>query len=182
MFTMRMCAHMGLDSSEICVCDRVHTFAMAESDAKKARTGGTMLPELRKKIEDSLELLGEVEYHRKPHRKGPGPIAARCLAPEDLVHEKVETVRQGTAKRLHYRCSNPKCTDLIRGDKFETHVISMTSDYHLQELAERVLERSHNFAPSADWDNKEARMQRKSLIASCFHPACAAHSFAWPLP
>ena len=41
---------------------------MAESDAKKARTGGTMPPELRKKIEDSLELLGEVEYHRKPHR------------------------------------------------------------------------------------------------------------------
>ncbi len=63
-----MRAHMGPDSSEICVCDRVRNFAMAESDAKKARTGGTMPPELRKKIEDSLELLGEVEYHRKPHR------------------------------------------------------------------------------------------------------------------
>ena len=36
----------------------------------------------------------------------------------------------------------------------------MTSDRHLQEPAEEVLERSCNFAPSPDWDNKRDRMQR----------------------
>ena len=36
----------------------------------------------------------------------------------------------------------------------------MTSDLHLQEPPEDVLERSMNFAPDGEWDSKENRMQR----------------------
>ena len=35
-----------------------------------------------------------------------------------------------------------------------------SSDLHLQEPAEAVLERSMNFAPSGEWDTKSARMHR----------------------
>ena len=42
----------------------------------------------------------------------------------------------------------------------QTHVIDKTSDLHLQEDAEDVLERAQNFAPQAPWDTVEARNQR----------------------
>ena len=57
-------------------------------------------------------------------------------------------------------CSNPKCTDAIRKDKWETHVLKMISDRHLQEDPGAVLERSLNFAPDGEWDTKECRMER----------------------
>ena len=117
-----------------------------ESEPKRARTGGAMPPELREKIEKSLTLIGEVEAYKKPHRKGAGPVQARCLPEEDLVHKKVEEVRKGQANRVHFKCSNPKCEDLIRGDKWDSHVLMATSDLHLQELPKDVLERSMNFA------------------------------------
>ena len=104
-------------------------------DAKRARTNdtddapkGTMPDELRATIEASLAAIGTVEYHRRPHRKGPGPVQPRTLPPEDLVHEKVETIRSGSAQRVHYRCSNPKCPEPIRNDRWETHKIKMTTD------------------------------------------------------
>ena len=37
---------------------------------------------LRSKIEKAIESIGEVEHHKKTHKKGPGPVAARCLPPE----------------------------------------------------------------------------------------------------
>ena len=39
-------------------------------------------------------------------------------------------------------------------------MLTKTSDYHLQECPEDVLERSLNFVPEPEWDNKVARMQR----------------------
>ena len=103
--------------------------------AKRARTTdideapkGTMPDELRATIEASLAAIGTVEYHRRPHRKGPGPVQPRTVPPEDLVHEKVETIRSGSTQRVHYRCSNPKCPEPIRNDKWETHKIKMTTD------------------------------------------------------
>ena len=88
-------------------------------------TGGAaaMPEELRAKIEHALEALGEVEFHRRLHRKGPGPVHPRCVPAEDLVHEKVETLHKGDKNRVHYRCSNPKCADPIRYDKWDAHVL-----------------------------------------------------------
>ncbi len=126
---------------------------------KKARMG-TMSAEMKEMIEKKLVLLGEVWRYKRPHKKGAGLVPARVLDPEDLVHEKKETVRSGQANRPHVRCSNPKCTELIRGDKWETHVLKMTSDHHLQEQAEDVLQRLCNIAPAADWDTKKSRMDR----------------------
>ena len=57
-------------------------------------------------------------------------------------------------------CSNPKCPDAIRKDKWETHVIKMTSDRHLQEDPDAVLERSMNFSPDGEWGTKECRNER----------------------
>jgi hypothetical protein len=39
-------------------------------------------------------------------------------------------------------------------------VLRGTSDLHLQESAESVLERMCSFAPEAEWDTKESRNQR----------------------
>jgi len=39
-------------------------------------------------------------------------------------------------------------------------VITKTSDAHLQEDPDDVLERSFNFSPEPQWENKDARMQR----------------------
>ncbi len=66
----------------------------------------------------------------------------------------------GQAQRIHYKCSNPSCVDMIRSDKFESHKIKMTSDTHLQENPSEVLQRMCNIAPSADWFSKESRMER----------------------
>ena len=116
-------------------------------EAKRPRTGGTMPEELKARIEQSLDAIGEVEFRKRSHRKGSGPVGARCLAPEDLVHEKESITRKGQRNRMHFKCCNPKCTELIRADKWDTHVLTMTSDRHLQEDPGDVLERSMNFAP-----------------------------------
>ena len=87
-------------------------------------------------------------------------MPARCLLPEDLVHEKTGEIRKGQANRMYYSCSNPRCEDPIRADKWDTHVITKTSDAHLQEDPDDVLERSFNFSPEPQWENKDARMQR----------------------
>ena len=55
---------------------------------------------------------------------------------EDLVHEKTETMRRGQAGRMHFKCSNPKCPEPIRNDKWDTHVIRATTDLHLQERSQ----------------------------------------------
>lgn len=148
-------------------------------DAKRARTDetGAMPPELREKIEKSLAAIGQVEYKRRPHRKGPGPVQARCLLPEDLVHEKEETIRSGLASRPHYKCSNPKCTEPLRKDKWDSHILKMTSDLHLQETAADVLERSMNFAPDGQWIDKESRMQRVVTFMQQRHFLSLARSF-----
>ncbi len=129
---------------------------MAEPASKRARVA--MPSDLRDVIEKSLAAISQVEYRARKHKKS-GP-ATRCLAPEDLVHEQTETIRKGTGNRVHFRCSNPKCEEPIRNDKWDTHILKMTSDRHLQESAEDVLERSMNFAPDGEWDTKESRSQR----------------------
>ena len=136
---------------------------MVEPAEKRARTEtrvGTMPPDLKGKIENALAAIGEVEYHKRSHKKGSGPVQPKVLPEEDLVHDKAETIRKGGAGRVHYKCSNAKCEQLIRADKWETHAIAARSDRHLQEPAEDVLERSMNFAPEAEWDTKASRMAR----------------------
>ena len=118
-----------------------------------------MPEDLREKVEQSLKEIGEVEYRKRSHRSS-GPTRARVLPPEDLVHEKTETIRKGSANRVHFACSNAKCKEPIRKDKWDTHVLQATSDLHPQEAPGDVLERSQNFAPKGEWDTKEARMQR----------------------
>ena len=118
-----------------------------------------MLADLKDKIETSLSLIGEVEAHKKPHRKGGGQSSRGCCQRNSWFMRRCRQ-RQGQANRLHYVCSNPKCQDPIRQDKWDTHVLKMTTDLHLQEKPEDVLERSCNFAPDGDWDTKESRMQR----------------------
>ena len=125
---------------------------MAEPASKRARVA--MPSDLRDVIEQSLAAIGKVEYGKRSHKKS-GP-ATRCLAPEDLVHEQTETIRKGTDDRVHFRCSNPKCEEPIRNDKWGTHILKAASDRHLQESAEDVLERSMNSAPDVDWDTKES--------------------------
>ena len=95
----------------------------ARAAVEPAGSAAAMPEELRAKIEHALEALGEVECHRRLHRKGPGPVHPRCVPAEDLVHEKVETLHKGDKNRVHYRCSNPKCEDLIRYDKWDAHVL-----------------------------------------------------------
>ena len=57
--------------------------------AKRSRIShdGEMPQELRDAIEASLAGIGQVDYKRRLHRKGPGPVQPRCLAEEDLVEE-----------------------------------------------------------------------------------------------
>ena len=86
----------------------------------------------------------------------PGP----CKPPEDLVHEKTETIGHGAGNRIHYKCSNANCKEPIRSDKWETHCIAAKSDRHLQESTEDVLERGMNFAPGPEWDDVDSRKQR----------------------
>ena len=95
-----------------------------QGDAKRARTsepaavGGLPAP-LREGIERALLAIGEVECHKKSHKKGAGPVPARCKPPEDLVHEQAETIRRGQANRVYFRCTNPKCPEPIRNDRFK---------------------------------------------------------------
>jgi len=131
-----------------------------EPQPKRPRAGSALPQDLREKIEQSLAAIGEVEHRKKSHKKGPGPVGSRCLPAEALVHEKTETIRKGQGNRTHFRCSNPRCEEPIRQDKWDTHVVKSTTDLHLQEPPEAVLERSCNFAPDGEWDNKESRMQR----------------------
>ena len=93
-----------------------------DSPEKRARVEGTMPADLREKIENALDALGDVEFKRRSHHKR-GPIAARILPDEDLVHEKGEIVRQGAANRIHYVCSNDKCREAIRSEKWNDHVL-----------------------------------------------------------
>ena len=89
-----------------------------QGDAKRARTSEPALPAaLREEIERALLAIGEVDHFQKSHKKGAGPVPARCLPPEDLVHEKSETIRRGQTGRVHFMCSNPKCQDPIRNDR-----------------------------------------------------------------
>ena len=103
------------------------------------------LPTTAKKIEKTLAAIGHEEYKRRPHRKGPGPMQARCLVPEDFVHKNVETIRSGLASRPYYKYSNPKCTEICRKGKWDSHMLRMTSDLHIPEPAEVVLEHMMNF-------------------------------------
>ncbi len=130
---------------------------MAEPASKRARVDG-MPADLRDVIEKSLVSIGQVEFRKRTHKKS-GSVS-RSLAPEDLVHEQTETIRKGTGNRVHFMCTNHNCEEPIRNDKWDTHVLKATSDRHLQESPEDVLERSMNFAPDGEWDNKESRMQR----------------------
>ena len=129
-----------------------------EPAEKKARTS-TMPTDMKEMIEKKLLLLGDVWRFKRSHKKGSGLVAARCLPPEDLIHERGETVRSGQANRPHFRCSNSNC-GLVRSDKWESHILKATSDSHLQESPEDVLQRSCNFAPSPDWFTKDSRMER----------------------
>ena len=72
-----------------------------------------------------------MEYNLRPHRKSAGPVRPKVHTPEVLVHQKVEEVRQGAARRLHYLCSNPLCAEPIRKDKWETHVLTATRRFRL---------------------------------------------------
>ena len=86
---------------------------MAEDDAGSSGGGGdskrqriegavfqgTMPDDLRQKIEKSLHDIGEVDYRKRSHH-GSGPVKPRVLPPEDLVHEKSETIRKGTGDCL----------------------------------------------------------------------------------
>ncbi len=127
---------------------------------KRPRCVGTMPEDLKQLIEAALLELGEVEFKLRSHKKRPGPVGPKTLAPEEVVHEKTEEIRQGTANRIHYICSNAKCEEPIRKDKWDAHVAATTSDAHLQEDPTCVLERSCNFAPDGGWHSKEDRMGR----------------------
>ena len=118
-----------------------------------------MQPDLREKIERALADVGEVAYQRRSHHRH-CPLVARVLPDENLLHEKGDIVRKGHNNRVHYVCSNPKCADPIRNDKWDEHVLRMTSDVHLQEPPEDVLERSMNFVADGFWITRERRMQR----------------------
>ena len=118
-----------------------------------------MPPELRERIERALAAVGEVEYNRRSHHRR-GPQAARVLLEEDLVHEKGEIVRKGKEVRIHYVCSNEKCQEAVRSDKWDDHVLKMTSDVHLQEDPQEVLERSMNFVADRQWITRERRRKR----------------------
>ena len=97
-----------------------------------------MPPELRAKIENALDALDDVEFNRRSHHSR-GPLAARILPDKDLVHEKGEVVRQGGAGRIHYVCSNDKCPGPIRSEKWNDHVLKMTSDVHSASLRQATL-------------------------------------------
>ena len=97
----------------------------ARPKEKRARRG-TMPAALRERIEKDLQQHGEAAFHRRKHRRY-GPVQARVLPAEDLVHEKVGESRKGHGNRVHYICSNPKCGE-IRRDKWDRHVIEATSD------------------------------------------------------
>ena len=129
------------------------------AEEKRARVDGTMPAPMRAKIEDALDALPAVEFNRRSHHSR-GPLAARVLAAEDLVHAKGEAVRKGSADRIHYVCLNDKCPEPIRSEKWNDHVLRMTSDLLLQEKPREVLERSRNFVADGNWCTRERRMMR----------------------
>ena len=73
--------------------------SVAAGEAKRQRTEGAMPEDLRLKIEKSLFEIGEVDFRKRSHH-GSGPMKRRVLPPEDLVHEKTETIRKGTGNRI----------------------------------------------------------------------------------
>ena len=115
-------ARGGHDVGTECTGDGGAGAAGAQTPAAPAGSSACMPAELRAKIEHALETLGEVEQHRRLHRKGPGPVRPRCVPAEDLVHEKVETLHKGDKRRVHYRCSNAQC-GLVRYDKWDAHAL-----------------------------------------------------------
>ena len=146
--------------------------AMEPSEKKAKR--GSMPAEMKEMIETKLVGLGEVWRFKRSHKKGAGCVQSRCLPAEDIIHEKAETIRKGSANRPHFVCSNHRCVEPIRTDKWSAHVLEKTSDNFLQEDPETVLRRSCNFAPSAEWDTKASRMERvfnfvemRHLLALC---------------
>ena len=94
-----------------------HRCKMADPPTAKRARASSMPAELKAEIEKSLPEEGEIQFHTKCHKKTPGPVSHKCLLPEDLVHEKVETLRKGQGHRVHFMCSNAKCPDAIRADK-----------------------------------------------------------------
>ena len=101
---------------------------MADPPAAKRPRSGLMPPDLKQTIEESIPVEGEIEYYTKSHKKQPGPVRHRCLPAEDLVHEKVETLRKGAGHRVHFKCSNATCSEPICNDERDTHVLDMTSN------------------------------------------------------
>ena len=100
-------------------------------EAKRARTGtgneepeGTMPAKLREQIKASIAAIGQVEYRRRPHFP-----TQRFVAREN----RDNTNRQRTASPFRMLCKH--CRELIRNDKWDTHVVKMMSDLHLQESA-----------------------------------------------
>ena len=80
---------------------RVAAMADGAPDAKRPRTeDGTMPADLIAKIEALLAAIRQVEHHRRPHCKGPRADQARCLPPEDLVHEKVLRLQEASEEVL----------------------------------------------------------------------------------
>ena len=77
---------------------------------KKARTG-TMSSEMRNMIEAKLAQLGEIWQYKRSHKKH--QVAQRTLPPEDLIHEKSETVRCGQALTDKIRTPNPNRKSLL---------------------------------------------------------------------
>ena len=77
--------------------------ALDGTGAKRARTEeepkGTMPPDLRDQIETSLAAIGQVEYKRRPHRKGPGPVKARTTKRRPSAVE----VHSGSTSDVHIR-------------------------------------------------------------------------------
>ncbi len=61
---------------------------------------GTMPEDLRNEIERRLALIGEVEAYKKPHRKGAGPVQARVLPAEDIVHDRVQELGMSVSQNL----------------------------------------------------------------------------------
>ena len=74
--------------------------AAGEAAAKRQRTEGTMPEDLRRKIEKSLEEIGEVDFQKRSHH-GSGPMRRRVLPPKDLVHKKRLQVQQTEVRGAH---------------------------------------------------------------------------------
>lgn len=60
----------------------------AMGDEKRARTGGTMPPEMKKQIETSLDAMGQIKLKKRSHKKGSGPVQAKCRPADELIHDR----------------------------------------------------------------------------------------------